>query len=80
DIQLVNVLLDLWFAGMETSANTLTWAIAYTLNNLETQDKLHEELDRVIGSDRDILMADKNDLVYVNAFINVGLRRKKIIL
>ncbi|CAD6197646.1 unnamed protein product [Caenorhabditis auriculariae] len=70
DIQLVNVLLDLWFAGMETSANTLTWAIAYTLNNLETQDKLHEELDRVIGSDRDILMADKNDLVYVNAFIN----------
>ncbi|CAJ0962465.1 unnamed protein product, partial [Mesorhabditis belari] len=69
EIQLVNTVLDIWMAGMETTSNTLTWAFCYILNHLEVQEKIHEELDRVIKSDRKITMADKNSLPYLNAVV-----------
>ncbi|CAJ0592024.1 unnamed protein product [Cylicocyclus nassatus] len=70
-VQLTNVCLDMWFAGMETTSNTLSWGAVYLLNYPDVQDKMHEELDRVIGSNRAITMADKNNLPYVNAVINI---------
>ncbi|CAO4376704.1 unnamed protein product [Caenorhabditis nigoni] len=73
DIQLVNMCIDLWFGGLATTTNTTTWAISFVLHNLEVQDKIHEELDRIIGSDRLITTADKNDLPYLNAYINSPL-------
>ncbi|CAJ0575854.1 unnamed protein product, partial [Mesorhabditis spiculigera] len=74
DHQLTNVALDIWAAGMETTSNTLTWTICYVLNHPNVQKKMHEELDRVIGSDRMITMGDKNDLPYVNAVVNEAQR------
>lgn len=68
--QLMYMLFDMWIAGQETTANTLIFSILYILHNPEVQDKLHVELDSVIGSDRRINLADKSSLIYVNAFIN----------
>ncbi|XGW03546.1 hypothetical protein V3C99_015041, partial [Haemonchus contortus] len=69
-IQLQNMCLDLWFAGMETTSNTLSWGVVYILNHMDVQAKLHEEMDREIGSSRAITMADKNSLPYTNAVVN----------
>ncbi|VDM76821.1 unnamed protein product, partial [Strongylus vulgaris] len=78
-LQLQNVCLDLWFAGMETTSNTLSWGAVYLLNNRDVQIanvmrqiqvKMQKELDREIGSKRAITMADKNNLPYTNAVIN----------
>ncbi|CAJ0952689.1 unnamed protein product, partial [Mesorhabditis belari] len=69
-LQLENLVFDLWIAGMETTSNTLTWGIAYILNNKEVQKRIHSELDSVIKSDRLITLADKNHLPYLNATIN----------
>lgn len=68
-IQLRNVVFDLWFAGQETTSGTLTWGIAYLICYPEVQKKLHEELDRVIGSGRMITLSDKSSLPYTNATV-----------
>uniref|UniRef100_A0A914QLN5 Cytochrome P450 n=1 Tax=Panagrolaimus davidi TaxID=227884 RepID=A0A914QLN5_9BILA len=68
--QLMYMLFDMWVAGQETTANTLIFSILYLLHNPHVQDKLHIELDTIIGSDRRINLADKSSLIYVNAFIN----------
>ncbi|KAI6184834.1 (pine wood nematode) hypothetical protein [Aphelenchoides bicaudatus] len=47
----------------------MTWGIAYVINNQNVQQKLHEELDKVIGSDRLILVADRQQLHYTQAVI-----------
>uniref|UniRef100_A0A8R1DS10 CYtochrome P450 family n=1 Tax=Caenorhabditis japonica TaxID=281687 RepID=A0A8R1DS10_CAEJA len=74
DRQLANMCLDLWFAGLSTTTNTTTWAIGYILNKPKIQQKLHEEMDLVIGSDRIITTAEKNALPYMNAVINESQR------
>ncbi|KAI6179074.1 (pine wood nematode) hypothetical protein [Aphelenchoides besseyi] len=68
-LQLINVNLDLWLAGHETTSATITWGIAYMITNPEVQEKLHGEIDREIGSDRLITVADKQKLTYLNAVI-----------
>ncbi|KAK6767375.1 hypothetical protein RB195_026575 [Necator americanus] len=55
---------------METTSNTLAWGIVYVLNHLDVQTKIHEELDREIGSARPVTMSDRNSLPYLNAVIN----------
>ena len=70
DIQLINNLFDLWIAGQETTSNTLIFSVLYILHNPAVQDKLHSELDSVVGSDRRITLSDKSSLTYMNAFIN----------
>nr|AJG01371.1 cytochrome P450 33C9 [Bursaphelenchus xylophilus] len=58
---------DIWVAGQETTSNTLGWGIAYLVLNPELQKKIHEELDRVIGNERMITIADRAELNYVQA-------------
>ncbi|CAD5221447.1 unnamed protein product [Bursaphelenchus okinawaensis] len=77
--QLANVCFHLWIAGQETTSITLTWAISYMVNHPETQQKAQDELDRVIGSNRLITMADRKDLHYVNAFVNEAQRCANIL-
>ncbi|KAI6171091.1 (pine wood nematode) hypothetical protein [Aphelenchoides bicaudatus] len=67
--QLRGIAFDIWFAGQETTAATTNWAIAYLINYPKVQQKLHEELDHFIGSDRLITVADRQQLNYLNAVI-----------
>uniref|UniRef100_A0A914M7G5 Unspecific monooxygenase n=1 Tax=Meloidogyne incognita TaxID=6306 RepID=A0A914M7G5_MELIC len=69
--QLVGVANDLWFAGQETTSTTLNWGIAFLINNPNVQNKVHAELDSIIGDfDRIITTADRSSLPYLNATIN----------
>ncbi|CAI5451754.1 unnamed protein product [Caenorhabditis angaria] len=74
NVQLANTCLDLWFAGLLTTTTTITWSLAYILNTPGIQEKIHEEMDRVIGNDRLITTSDKNDLSYMNAVITESQR------
>ncbi|KAI6190898.1 CYtochrome P450 family [Aphelenchoides bicaudatus] len=49
---LVGMLRDFWIAGQDTVTNTLEWGLIFMILNQDKQDKLHEELNRVIGEER----------------------------
>ncbi|CAI5448979.1 unnamed protein product [Caenorhabditis angaria] len=77
--QLDSVCFDLWVAGMETTSNTLYWAFLYVMLNPEVREKIYEELDREIGSDRIITTSDKSNLNYINATINESQRMANLL-
>jgi cytochrome P450 len=42
----------LFVAGGETASSNLTWGILFLASHPEVQDKVHEEIDRVLGKGR----------------------------
>lgn len=46
------VLVDLFIGGSETTSTSINWTILYLLHKPAVQDKLHAELDRVVGRSR----------------------------
>lgn len=64
---LANILLDLFLAGGETSATTLAWSIVHMLRHPDVQEKVHAELDNVLGSDRSPKLQDRPNLPYTEA-------------
>ena len=44
---LINVLIDLFIAGMETTSSAIVWTILLLLHHPEIKRKVHEEIDKV---------------------------------
>ncbi|XP_066295638.1 cytochrome P450 2D6-like [Branchiostoma lanceolatum] len=57
---------DLFFAGTDTTTNTLRWSLLYMTLNPDIQHKLQEELDVVVGAGLPTL-SHRSQLPYVNA-------------
>ncbi|GFY49820.1 cytochrome P450 4c21, partial [Trichonephila inaurata madagascariensis] len=55
-------------AGYETVSLAMTWALFLIGLHPDVQAKIHEELDRIFGSDvdRDVTESDLNDLKYLD--------------
>uniref|UniRef100_A0A9L0RBR8 Cytochrome P450 n=1 Tax=Equus caballus TaxID=9796 RepID=A0A9L0RBR8_HORSE len=60
---------DLFFAGTDTTTNSLLWCLLYMSLNPEVQEKVHEEIERVIGPDRAPSLTDKAQMPYTEATI-----------
>ncbi|KAJ3300097.1 hypothetical protein HK104_004566 [Borealophlyctis nickersoniae] len=69
DPDLIWLAMTVVAAGIETTATTLTWLWCVLANHPEVQQKLHEEMDRVIGRDRIPTADDQAKLPYLNAVI-----------
>lgn len=54
-------------AGMDTTTITVEWAMAEMVRNPRVQQKIQEELDRVVGRDRIMTEADIANLPYLQA-------------
>ncbi|XP_013413728.1 cytochrome P450 2J2 [Lingula anatina] len=57
----------LYFGGSETTSTTLTWGMLYLLSNPDVCEKIHAELEEVVGKTRRPNLADRPHLPYVNA-------------
>ncbi|XP_019642654.1 PREDICTED: cytochrome P450 2U1-like [Branchiostoma belcheri] len=78
DKQLQEVLIDLFMAGTETTATTIRWALLYMMVNPEIQEKVHQEIDSVLGQSPPSY-AQRNLLPYTAATIAEVQRIKPIV-
>ncbi len=69
EANLVNVLIDLFIAGSETTSTTLSWGMLYMILHPEIQEKVHEELDEVIGKGIQPVIGDRVRTPYTEAVL-----------
>ncbi|KAI3876630.1 hypothetical protein MKX03_027652 [Papaver bracteatum] len=66
--------LSLILAASDTTSVSMTWALSLLLTNPNVLQKAQDELDTIVGKDRNIHDHDINDLVYLQAIIKETLR------
>ncbi|BFZ03514.1 hypothetical protein BsWGS_06553 [Bradybaena similaris] len=49
DLHILNMLRDVFFAGVNTTRHTLDWIFLVLATNQKTQNKMHEEIDKTTG-------------------------------
>lgn len=76
---IVMTMNDVFNAGLETTATTLRWLVAYMAHYPEVQARLHAELDDVIGHGRMPCLKDRGNLPYLESTIAEVLRIAAIV-
>ncbi|XP_010220988.1 PREDICTED: cytochrome P450 2J3-like, partial [Tinamus guttatus] len=76
---LVACVLDLFFAGTETTSTTLRWALLYMAAYPEIQARVQAELDAVVGQTRQPGLDDQASLPYTNAVVHEVQRFSNIL-
>ncbi|XP_052572990.1 cytochrome P450 2J5-like [Peromyscus californicus insignis] len=71
--------LDLFLAGTETTSTTLHWALLYMALYPDVQEKVQTEIDRVIGHEKKVSLADRDAMPYTNAVIHEVQRMGNIV-
>nr|UUY85544.1 camptothecin hydroxylase [Camptotheca acuminata] len=74
DTVIKSIISGMFFAGSETSAITLEWAISLLLNNPEVLGRLRAEIDDHVGHGRLLDDSDIVKLPYLRCIINETLR------
>jgi hypothetical protein len=79
DQQLVQIMSDIFSAGLETVTSTIEWSILFLILNVECQAKIQNEIDRVIGRVRPPQLEDLAQMPYTEATIYEVLRRSNVV-
>ncbi|XP_054840085.1 cytochrome P450 2J2-like [Eublepharis macularius] len=77
---LAQCIFDLFFAGTETTATALQWALLLMANHPDIQEKVHKEMEDVLGSSESFSYQDRKRLPYTNAVIHEILRVHYVLL
>ncbi|XP_026544208.1 cytochrome P450 2J2-like [Notechis scutatus] len=73
---LAHCIADLFIAGTDTTSASLTSAMLLMANDLDIQDKVHQEMNEVFGSSPSISYKERKKLPYTNAVIHEIIRKK----
>lgn len=69
---------NLFGAGTDTTAATLKWGLLFMAKYPQIQDKVHEELNRVVGN-RQVRINDRKHLPYTDAVVHETQRMANIV-
>ncbi|XP_034566461.1 cytochrome P450 2K1-like [Notolabrus celidotus] len=75
---LIFTITNLFAAGTDTTATTLSWAFLYMAKYPHIQQKVHEELSKEMGS-REVRVDDRKNLPYIDAVIHETQRLANIV-
>ncbi|KAM6904927.1 cytochrome P450 2K1-like [Xenentodon cancila] len=78
DDNLVHSVANLFAAGTDTTATTLKWCFLFMARHPHVQDRVQEELNRVVGS-RQVRIEDRKNLPYTDAVIHESQRLANIV-
>ncbi|XP_077137640.1 cytochrome P450 2G1-like [Ranitomeya variabilis] len=67
---LKSTIYDMFLAGAETTAITISFGFLILARYPELQDKVHKEIDQVIGREKEPRADDRKHMQYTNAFIH----------
>eukprot|EP00092_Neocalanus_flemingeri_P030146 GFUD01032724.1.p1 GENE.GFUD01032724.1~~GFUD01032724.1.p1 ORF type:complete len:547 (+),score=100.67 GFUD01032724.1:119-1759(+) len=79
ELQLEQIILDIFSAGVETLKTTLQWAILFMIHNPEVRKKVQAELSSVVEPDRLPCTDDMPLLPYTRATIYEVMRRSTVV-
>ncbi|KAM9323977.1 cytochrome P450 2C16-like [Gastrophryne carolinensis] len=61
---------DMFLGGTESTAGTTYFGLLFLIKHPELQEKLHEEIDQVIGQSREPKSEDRSHMPLMNAFVH----------
>ncbi|XP_041658209.1 cytochrome P450 2A10-like [Cheilinus undulatus] len=67
---LVSTVLNLFLAGTEGTSSTIRYTISVLLKNPSIQEKMHQEIDSVLGQNRCPSMEDRKSLPFSDAVVH----------
>ncbi|XP_072943601.1 serine/threonine-protein kinase fused-like [Epargyreus clarus] len=77
--QVVQVMNDLFSAGMETSRNTLVWVLVFMLREPKVAANVRAELAKVVNVGKRVTLEHRSKLPYLEAVIFETLRRVSVV-
>ncbi|KAJ8336617.1 hypothetical protein SKAU_G00378370 [Synaphobranchus kaupii] len=72
--QMVVLLMDLLFAGSDTTSNTLRTALLYVMTHPHVQERCQKEIDEVLGEKEQASFEDRHMMPYTQAMIHEAQR------
>ncbi|WCJ39155.1 cytochrome P450 family 705 subfamily A polypeptide 22 [Euphorbia peplus] len=73
-IQIKSFLMDLFFAGTDTSGKTMEWILAELMNHPRVMKKLRDEINSIVGRKRLVEESDIPKLHYFQAVVKETMR------
>ncbi|XP_040275681.1 cytochrome P450 1A1-like [Bufo bufo] len=74
DAQIVSTVNDMFGAGYDTISSAVQWSFLYLIKYPEVQEKIHKEIDTLIGAGRFPRFDDRHNLHFTEAFIHEVFR------
>ncbi|XP_066283303.1 cytochrome P450 2D26-like [Branchiostoma lanceolatum] len=68
--QHIEVVLQLFLAGTDTTATTLLWAVLFMILHPDIQQKVQQEIDSVLGPNQDPSMEHRSQMPYTEATLS----------
>ncbi|HWM39616.1 MAG TPA: cytochrome P450, partial [Streptomyces sp.] len=79
DVDVLDEDATMLFAGTETTASTLAWAMDHLARHPEAEKRMRTEIDRVLG-DRQVTYQDVAKLKFTEAVVQEALRQHGVVL